>query len=288
MPVAVASAYRRHADRRQGHYRDHRHADPERLAAIRRLPRRARCRKRSGATRGRRCDPRQDRHHGICRPPSRAAPATVGAKAARPADRAAVRRRRSRSARSASDLARKCSARSCGRRVSAAATVSNRRSGRSTAAAAMTGCPRASTARSPQACQRPGLVAYEIAERARRRSRISRPLMVGRGAARRLTSRAGSRFSIPTVGRRRARMLKQAFAAASRKTVTPPASCWQESGRDKRTNRRRRKRHPWRTRTVHGHQRLGVALADQYLRVRGSRLALSKSMLDLASPRRRR
>ena len=79
-----------------------------------------------------------------------------GTKAARRADRAAVRPLRSRSERSASALARKCSARSCGRRVSAAATVSSRRSGRSTAAVAMTGSPRASTARSPQACPKRG------------------------------------------------------------------------------------------------------------------------------------
>ena len=57
----AALADRRHADRNQGHHRDHRHGDGERFAAVRRLPREPRQRERSGAARGRGGDCRQDR-----------------------------------------------------------------------------------------------------------------------------------------------------------------------------------------------------------------------------------
>ena len=63
---AAGVAHRRDARRHQGRHRNGRHADPDRLAAVRRLAFAQGCRLRRGAARSRRGHPRQDRDDRIC------------------------------------------------------------------------------------------------------------------------------------------------------------------------------------------------------------------------------
>ncbi len=218
----AAFADRRHADRNQGHHRNHRHAHGERFAPVRRLPWSARQRERRGAARGGRGDCRQDGDDRVRLDAAARDQESVGSDphAWRLEQRFGRGGRRRRDQRRAS--APKCSARSCGRRASAAASASSQQSARSIAAAAMTRFPRARTGRLPRACRRRGKSPTR-SRGARAETPAFRDSTVRRPAPRR-PHRAGLRFWKRTAGRwrrqRQSRRSREALAKLKSAGVT--------------------------------------------------------------------